>query len=128
MRKALVRIIVLMAVLFSFIGQAIAIGSSTSCESSQGTYVSHENQLSMQSQTNDIDTHDHGHNDDDCCDTECCADTCLCFGNACSFSMFIMASSCNIRPFFLNEACYLSVLKFPQFIAQSMFRPPIFTS
>ncbi|MEP1445750.1 MAG: hypothetical protein ABJK37_06520 [Paraglaciecola sp.] len=65
---------------------------------------------------------------DDCCDIDCCEGECFCPANACA-SMVYVDNTLTFSKLILNSELALPFVQaFPQYIASSLYRPPIFTS
>jgi len=125
MFKALSKVLVVVAMLIAFVGQALAY-TAMSCEMSSGSHESHMNmdhsKMSHHEGMNhgDMNKSSNGQSED-CCDVEC-----ICPANACSSTTVLNSSidSTDIQIFSESVAALQS--KQPHSISTSLYRPPIF--
>jgi len=125
MFKPLSKVLVVVAMLIAFVGQALAY-TAMSCEMSLGSHESHMNM--EHSKMSHHEGMDHGDmnkssngQSEDCCDVEC-----ICPANACSSTTVLNSSidSTDIQIFSESVAALQS--KQPHSISTSLYRPPIF--
>ncbi len=125
MFKPLSKVLVVVAMLIAFVGQAFAY-SAVPCEMSLGSHESHMNM--EHSKMSHHEGMDHGDmnkssngQSEDCCDVEC-----VCPTNACSSTTVLNSSidSTDIQIFSEFVAALQS--KQPHSISTSLYRPPIF--
>lgn len=116
MFKPLSKVLVVVAMLIAFVGQALAY-TAMSCEMSSG---SHESHMNMNMDHGDMNKSSNGQSED-CCDVEC-----ICPANACSSTTVLNSSidSTDIQIFSESVAALQS--KQPHSISTSLYRPPIF--
>lgn len=119
MSKVSVNVVVVIVMLFAFVGQTVAFSFSSPCEGET------ENQtLTEQVAKNDTSTA----SDDDCCDIECCILDCLCIANACSPLVYLSNATTSIGLNFNVISGYYHESRQPISIPIPLYRPPIFTS
>ncbi|TMS82926.1 hypothetical protein [Pseudoalteromonas sp. S554] len=116
MFKPLSKVLVVVAMLIAFVGQAF-VYSAMPCEMSSG---SHESHMNMNMDHGDMNKSSNGQSED-CCDVEC-----ICPANACSSTTVLNSSidSTDIQIFSESVAALQS--KQPHSISTSLYRPPIF--
>lgn len=116
MFKPLSKVLVVVAMLIAFVGQALAY-TAMPCEMSSG---SHESHMNMNMDHGDMNKSSNGQSED-CCDVEC-----ICPANACSSTTVLNSSidSTDIQIFSESVAALQS--KQPHSISTSLYRPPIF--
>ena len=116
MFKPLSKVLVVVAMLIAFVGQAF-VYSAMPCEMSSG---SHESHMNMNMDHGDMNKSSNGQSED-CCDVEC-----ICPANACSSTTVLNSSvdSTDIQIFSEFVAALQS--KQPHSISTSLYRPPIF--
>ena len=118
MFKPLSKVLVVVAMLIAFVGQAF-VYSAMPCEMSSGSHESHMN-MNMNMDHGDMNKSSNGQSED-CCDVEC-----ICPANACSSTTVLNSSidSTDIQIFSESVAALQS--KQPHSISTSLYRPPIF--
>lgn len=125
MFKPLSKVLVVVAMLIAFVGQALAY-TAMSCEMSSGSHESHMNmdhsKMSHHEGMNhgEMDKSSNGQSED-CCDVEC-----VCPANACSSTTVLNSSVDSTDIQLLSESLAALQPKQPHSISTSLYRPPIF--
>ncbi len=120
MLKALSKVLVMLVMLSTFVGHAIASYTSISCESST------ELNLSIKHTEKINDNARYKGNAEtaaDCCDMDC-----VCAANACSSAIYLNTDVGSTQVVVFNESVYLQISAQPKSISTLLYRPPIFTS
>ncbi|MBQ4832878.1 hypothetical protein J8L70_06460 [Pseudoalteromonas sp. MMG010] len=126
MSKSLSKVLVVVAMLTAFLGQALAY-TAMPCEMSADSHVSH---MEMeQTSLNHLESMSHG--DMKISDTgnyqDCCSVDCTCPANACITITFLNTNNVGLTDFLrIREAMYLQKVEQPTSISTSLYRPPIF--
>ncbi len=125
MFKPFSKVLVVVALLIAFIGQALAY-TAMPCEMSAGSYESHmmmeHSKVSYHEgmSHSDINNSSHGQSED-CCDLDC-----VCPANACTSVIFLNSDNDEPDGFGLDEAVLSQNSEQPKSISTSLYRPPIF--
>jgi len=134
MLKTLPKVLVVMVMLVTFIGQAMASNIFLFCETAIEPHSPIENtELVELIDSNLIDSSliragKLVDNTKDCCDIECCDIDCLCIANACSSVVYLNNERAEPNSLILSEAAYLQQFEQTNSISTLPYRPPIFTS
>ena len=151
MHKPLIKFLLMISVLFSYVGQTmayhvIAMGDGTLEQSALSKSTNNKQQANNQPQENikqqtnakqqtniallTQDTHSENQSEsvDDCCDVECCESECICPSNTCAANAYLLSSLPLSDFVLLSESLLLLKGQASHFIASSLYRPPIFTS
>jgi len=124
MFKPLSKVLVVVAMLTAFVGQAFAY-TSMSCEMSADSHQSH-----MTMEHSSMKSHEgmeHGDmkasasSSKDCCDVDC-----ICPANACTSVTFLNSNNGSPDILGFTEAIVNQGAKHPKSMSTSLFRPPIF--
>lgn len=117
MFKPLVQLVVLITLLLTFTGQAVANHYALSVESFNDSHT-----ISSQ-----IDASPNNSEENDCCDIECCESDCICPANTCA--SFLYLSPLAQHPVqLINNTFHQHFISSPLNRIESPFRPPIFTA
>ena len=125
MSKSLSKVLVVIAMLTAFLGQALAY-TAMSCEMSADSHASH---MEMEhSSMNHQESMSHG--DMKTSDTgkyqDCCSVDCTCPANACTSITFLNTNVGSTDLLRVREAVFLQKVEQPTSISTSLYRPPIF--
>jgi len=125
MLKALSKVFIILVMLCTFVGQAMASYISISCESSTELNLSIKN-----NETINHNEWDEGHTkaSEDCCGVDCCDIDCVCSANSCSSITYLNVDVGSTQVVVFNEAVYLQKSAQPKSISTLLYRPPIYTS
>jgi hypothetical protein len=124
MFKAVSKVLVIVVLLVSFIGQAMAFNTSMSCETSVVAHNTNHSELVSHYDSNPFEAD----STEDCCGIECCDVDCTCITNACSPFAYFVTDTDPAKAVVLSEAVFFQQPKQPKSISTSLYRPPIFTS
>lgn len=114
-------ILIVVLMLVSFFGQAMAYSVTVPCDMSADTHSSIEHATQ--------DKHDStGVDDSDCCKTDCCDINCICAANGCSSSVYLNTEMSPRNLTMIYSAIDRWQAKQPTSISSLLYRPPIFTS
>jgi hypothetical protein len=124
MFKPLSKVLVVVAMLIAFVGQALAY-TAMSCEMSED---SHQPHMTMDHSSPDFpEGMDHSKmkssksNSEDCCDVDC-----VCPDRVCSSVMLLISGHNNSIVLGFTEAVIIQTSEQPNSISTSLYRPPIF--
>lgn len=123
--------LILLTVLFAFVGQAFATLNTMPCETGVDSHLLSESEqhiLDLTHITVDADIAEHNEASEGCCYTDCCQLGCLCLASGCVNLAYISFDIDDIQVLF-DESSALGY-QFQQLYAltSSLYRPPIFTS
>jgi hypothetical protein len=115
MFKGLSKVLCLTSILLAFIGQSIAYSNYVICEAPSETHKDEIPLLSGDTQQAQ-----------DCCDLECCAINCVCFGNTCPPFAYLQIDVTETSIVIINEAFYLQKIEQKLSMSKLLYRPPIY--
>lgn len=137
MIKSLSKVLVVTAMLFAFVGQALAY-SAMSCEMSEQSHQSHQSQVDMNHSSmshSDMDHSNMSHSGMDHSSMshgteseheECCGADCVCPTSACSTVIIVSSQPNTANLTRLNEGVVFQLTNQTKSIPTSLYRPPIF--
>ena len=123
MFKPLSKLLILIIMLLTFVGQAMASQFFLSQDKFTQTEQAESVAAALTTQS-DV----HVDNEDDCCEVECCEDECVCPLNSCASLNLVYLSDATRHIHLSSENIVLQSNSPPKSIAKALFRPPIFTS
>lgn len=126
MLKPTPHFLIVVTMLFAFIGQATASHLINPINQHSDSYVSTESVAPLvhndtQKMNSDTDI-------DDCCDVDCCENDCICPANICSNFAYVHTQIHSHTAFLPNKTDFKIDTKQPNAIINTLYRPPIFTS
>ena len=124
MFQAFSKVLVLLVMLVSFVGQVMANDIFSYCESPTAASVD----IQLVENVNSDDAANSNDNTDDCCDDECCDADCICALNGCSAVTYLTVGMEYSELTLVSEFSYMQQSEQPKSISTSLYRPPIFTS
>lgn len=124
MFKSISKVLVVVAMLTAFVGQAFAY-SAMSCEMSAASHQSHMamDQSSMKHHEGMThgDMKSSGSNSEECCDIDC-----VCPANACTSVTFLNSNVVSTDVIRFSDLVNIQQSQQPNSISTSLYRPPIF--
>ncbi|WP_042149971.1 hypothetical protein [Pseudoalteromonas sp. '520P1 No. 412'] len=122
MFKLLSKLLFIITIAVAFIGQTMAYHIMPSFDDMSEL---HTKVFQQAVENND---HDMNTSDDDCCEIDCCETECICPANACASFTYLDNNTDISELVILSEQQLSLATKSTHFIANSLYRPPIFTS
>lgn len=114
------RVLLLILLFVSFLGQAMVFSFSKPCGIEQDELnLDHGSVM----QLTIVDTK-HSE-EEECCDVDCCDLNCICAANSCSMLTFTISNSEHVIPRYSSVLVELYNLKPPSSIQLPLYRPPI---
>ena len=125
MFKGLSNVLVVLVMLFAFVGQALASHTFISCKDPA--------EPTLQIKNNEEIKHNDLHKSNmetsaDCCGVDCCDIDCVCLAHSCSSVMYLHLDVSSTHVIVFNESIYLQKSDQPKSISTLLYRPPIFIS
>ncbi|TQF70094.1 hypothetical protein [Pseudoalteromonas luteoviolacea] len=124
MLKTLTNLLIIMTMLFTFIGQAAAYHFIPVIQKDSDPHLS-----STQVQLQEFpELHTQSEEQDDCCEIDCCETECICPSNACIAFVYLNSNSRPANASAPSELVFVNHIGHPNNLSDTLYRPPIFSS
>jgi hypothetical protein len=123
MFQAVLRVLVIVMMLTTFLGQAITFNASTTCKTSEESLSPDSSEKVTHHESDPLNTN----SSEDCCGIKCCGEDCRCIANACSSFVYFNKNLSSTRHSADSDVVYIEYFEQPKSIATLLYRPPILT-
>ena len=125
MCRAPSKLLVILLMLFAFVGQTVAAHLLITCqEPNKNELLVFVNDTNIKNSFNT----NHVNQNKDCCSSACCELDCNCAANACSSVMYVYSDMVFNHVMLFAESFFQSQTTQPNTIISFLYRPPIFTA